>query len=100
MQEQGLTVDVKRFTQLVADYDNIPELEQVIVSMDPNMREELPGPAGNPTPSGKPANTNRTYTRVNKPGATRQGKDAALVQTLMGAGVQDAEGAAMTRGVT
>jgi len=34
-------------------------------------------------------NTTRTNVRVNRPGATESGKEEALVQTLMGGGVND-----------
>ncbi len=42
-----------------------------------------------------PNNTTRTYERVNKPGATRSGKDDVMSRLLMGGNVQQAEGAAL-----
>lgn len=99
-QAQGLTIDVRRLNELVADYSNLPELEQLIISIDPNAAApEGAGPAGNPTPVGKPANTHRTYERINRPGATRAGKDSALSQVLLGGGVQPSESAAAGRAV-
>lgn len=102
MQQQGLTVDVRRMNEIIGDYSNLPELEQIIIPMDPAMSPgggQGEGPAGNPTPSVKPAQTKRTYERINRPGATRVGKDAALVQTLIGGKPQASERAAMGRPV-
>lgn len=99
MQQQGLTLDAKRLTSLVADYSNMPELEQLIVAMNPEAGQQQ-GPIGNPNPTTKPAQTKRTYERINRPGATRVGKDMALVQTLMGGNVQEAEAAAIGRSVS
>jgi len=93
MQQQGLGLDVRRLTGLVADYNNIPELEQIIVSVDPNAAMEGQRPSGNPIP--KPAKTERQYTRVNRSAGTRRGSDAALTQLLMGGDVQDAQKAAI-----
>jgi len=92
---QGLTVDAKRLSELVADYSNMPELEQIIVPIDPAIAAEgQAGPVGNP----KPAVTTRNYVRHNRPGATRQGKDKAMMQTLLGSKVQGDEMAALARG--
>jgi len=100
MQQQALTVDVRRMTHMLADCSNLPELEQLIISVDPNKILENGGPSGNPTPGTKPANTHRTYERVNRPGATRPGKDIALMQTLLGGNPQPAEAAAISRGAS
>lgn len=97
LQQQGLTLDVNRMVSLFADYTNMPELEDLIVPMDPSMMEQGAGPVGNPTP--KPAHTTRTYERVNRPGATRVGKDVALMQTMLGGRVQPSEAAAAGRSV-
>ena len=99
-QQQGLTVDIRGLNQMIADYANLPELEQLIISLDPNVGADTEGPVGNPNPVGKASNTTRTYERVNRPGATRVGKDMALMQTLMGGNVQPAESEAMFRSVS
>jgi len=98
-QQQGLTIDTRRLNELVADYSNLPELEQLVISVDPNlaMQQQGAGPVGNPMP--KPAHTTRTYERVNRPGATRVGKDHALMQTLLGGQAQPSEAAAAGRPV-
>lgn len=100
MQMQGKTIDMDELNRLIAEYSNCPELENIVVSMDPASIEQMQaGPAGNPTPSAKPAHTTRTYERVNRPGATRVGKDMALTQTLLGGNVQPSEAAAIGRPV-
>jgi hypothetical protein len=97
-EQQGRMIDVDRLNKMIADYSNLPELEQLIVAMDPEQREQIAGPQGNSMPM--PAQMKRTYERVNRPGATRVGKDMALVQTLMGGNVQPSEAAAIGRGST
>jgi len=96
-EQQGLMVDGRRLTALIADYADLPELEQLVVAVS-GQQQPTSGPIGNPTPM--PANTTRTNIRVNRPGATRVGKDMALIQQLMGGRVQKAESAAIGRGNT
>jgi len=97
-QEQGYQLDAKQWVELISDYSNLPELEKILVATE--VPAETRGIVGDSMASGMPSQTHRTYERINRPGATRHGKDAALVQTLMGAGVQEAEGQAMTAGVS
>jgi len=99
MQQQGLTIDMKKLFTMIADYSNVPELEGIIVSMDPNAQQQQM-PKGNPNPVGKPAETTRNYVRTNRAGATRVGKEAALIQNLMGNKVQASEAAAINRSVS
>jgi hypothetical protein len=96
-QMQGLTIDVRRLNELVADYSNLPELSQLIVDMDRQMVDAMgaTGPQGIKAPQ-----TKRTYERINRPGATRVGKDQALMQTLLGGKVQPTEAAAISRPVS
>ena len=99
LQQQGMTIDVQRTVEIASDYVNIPELTQIIVPMggSPGQTE---APAGNPQPMAKPAETKRTYERVNRTGATRVGKDMALVSSLLGANVQGAEQKSIFGGVS
>ena len=55
--------------------------------------------AGQGDGPGKPPVTTRRYERINRPGATRQGKDAAMISTLLGARVQPKETAGAMRPV-
>jgi hypothetical protein len=96
-QMQGLTIDVRRLNHMIGDYVNLPELDELIVAVDPSMAQQQGGPEGDPMP--KPAQTTRRYERINRPGATRVGKDMALTQTLLGGGIQPSEAAAAGRPV-
>jgi len=98
-QQQGLGLDVRRLNDILGDYSNLPELDQLIVALDPNQFQQADGPVGNPIPVSKPSSTTRKYVRINRPGATRAGKDGSLMQTLLGGKVQPAEAAAAGRAV-
>jgi len=98
VEAQGGEIDFKVLFGLVSKFGNVPELDEVVRFSEPSDNAKLP--QGNPQPAMKPANTTRTYERVNRPGATRSGKDAVLSQLLMGGKVQPAEGAVLGRGVS
>lgn len=89
LQAQGLGIDARRIVELLSDYNNLPELEQIIITSEGMASPEQI--AGDPNPSTKPAHTTRTYERINRPGATRVGKDMALTQALMGKPGQQSE---------
>jgi hypothetical protein len=95
LQQQGGHIDMKELTALIAKLGNIPELNDVIKFGEPPtlMQQEQ----GSSQPTRAPAHTTRTYERVNRPGATRHGKDDAMSRLLMGSKVQAAEGAAVGR---
>jgi len=100
LQQQGVAIDTQRLISIISDYSNIPELEQVLVSAT---EQEMIQPEGNQNPqvsSMKPAETKRTYERVNRPGATRQGNDFTMSQLLMGGNVQKDQSDALSRGVS
>lgn len=87
----GNTFEVQILFDMVAKYADFPELKELITW-------------GNPQPNSfntqdrqKPANTSRTVTRVNRPGATESGKSAALQQTLLGGRQQASEAAVIGR---
>ena len=96
LQQQGGQINLKELLTMVSRLSNVPELTDIVTFG--NMDEELQ-PQGNPTPTTMPANTTRTYERVNRPGATRHGKDDVLSRILMGGKVQSAEGATIGRTV-
>lgn len=92
-------INLSALTDLVSSLSDLPELKDIVVLPQP-----LPGQPmqGNPNPEGKPAkpsHTTRTYERVNRPGATQQGKTDVLTRMLMsnGKGVQDSEAASLNR---
>jgi len=95
VQGQGGTIDLEKLVEVIARYGNVPELQEIVKFMDPEMM--APPDAGGQAP-GMPANTTRTYVRENRSAApTRAGKDAVLSRLLMGGKVPAAEGAAVGR---
>jgi hypothetical protein len=96
--QQGGQIDFKRLIEIVAELSDTPELNDVVVFAEPPSATPV---AGNATPAlAKPARTHRIYERVNRPGATRHGKDDVMARLLMGGNVQPAEAAAIGRGVS
>lgn len=95
--QQGGQIDFKRLVEIIADLGNVPELKDVIIFQDPL---DEPPVAGNPAPVTKPTRTHRTYERINRPGATRQGNDNVLTQVLMGGNPQKDEAATIGRRVS
>ena len=87
MQQQGLAVNFPGFFRLVAQYAHLPEVEQLILANQPIVAPE--GPV-NPR-NVRPGATTRTNVRVNRSSGTPRGRNAAMAQTLLGAGVQDSE---------
>jgi hypothetical protein len=87
MQAQGMGVNFEGLFRTLAKYDNLDDLDDLIIFMQQQMQQ--PGPVGQPP--AKAAMTTRRYERVNRPGATRQGADQALISSLMGGNPQQAE---------
>lgn len=96
MEAQGIAIDLKAVVDYIARNSNMPELSTMVVSM--NGEQQGRPPTGNPHPqyATKSLVSHRVYERVNRPGATRQGRDAALVQMLLGGNPQKAEKAALS----
>ncbi len=94
MQAQGMTINFKELFKVVGTYANLPELEDILQFVG---ADSFAQGAGGAAGGGGPANTSHTSTRVNRPGATREGKDDVMSRVLMGAGVQDSEAAAIGR---
>lgn len=90
-QAQGKGLNWESVYKDIAKLNNVPELSYWI--------EHLSGeqvPQREPV-SGKPAQTKRTYERINRPAATQQGKQQVLMRSLMGQDSQPAEMAALMR---
>ncbi|TSA48987.1 hypothetical protein D4R47_04630 [archaeon] len=98
IQQQGGSIDFEELTSLISRLGNIPELNDIVRFTGTD--ENAPTPEGNADPALMPSNTTRTYERVNRPGATRHGKDDVLSRVLMGAGAQPAEMATLDRKVS
>jgi hypothetical protein len=85
MQQQGIGLNWEYLLKTLGDLGNIPELRRSLTFLN---GEQIP--RGEPQ-SGKPAQTKHEYVRTNRPGATRAGSDATLVNTLLGGNNQSAE---------
>lgn len=100
MQEQGAYIDLKELTDYVGKNSNIPELSSFVkfTSATPEEVEMR----GNPMPEiEKPRKSpfsRHVYERVNRPGATRHGRDDTMSRILMGAKVQGSEADALSAG--
>lgn len=91
MEAQGVTMDWSRVIQLLAKQNNLPELNNLVRTQAPNPYQSDTGSRG-----GKPANTKRTYERVSRPAATREGNTQTLMQLAAG-GAQQSQVAALGR---
>ena len=100
MEAQGAMIDMKAVIDYVARNSNMPELGEMIIFQD-RPPVDRPPSGGSPRPqyiSTKAPVTRRIYERIGRPGATRHGRDAALMQTLLGGGAQADEMAALSAG--
>ncbi len=81
MMQQGIAVNFAETLRTVSRLANLPELEDVLTFVEPQVDapQSISSRGG-----GKPRNTTRRYERVNRPGGTRAGRDAALSKLLMG----------------
>ncbi|HVK10859.1 MAG TPA: hypothetical protein VM597_18970, partial [Gemmataceae bacterium] len=78
---QGVGFDAHAYVDVLARYMDLPELAEVVVFQEPV------GPGGSNVGGdkpGMPANTNRTYTRENVAGTSRQGTDLAMAEAMAG----------------
>ena len=96
LEQQGIVVNFEALLRIISDYSDMPEVLDILDFFGPSQVEER-GPVGEP-PRQSPV-THRINERVNRPGATRSGKDNALLQTLMGGGAQASEMASVLRPV-
>jgi len=97
MMQQGARINFKGLVDTIAHLGNIPELADLIEFAEP---VEADAPKGDPKARHEktlPNNTHRTYERINRPGATRHGKDDVMTRLLMGGGAQGSEIAAIGR---
>jgi hypothetical protein len=91
LQQQGVFMNFESLFDIYAKYGNIPELRDILIYSNP--LEPQNQPIGNPPE--KSNFSHRVYERVNRPGATRAGKDDAMVRLLMGSGIQNSEANAL-----
>lgn len=91
MAQQGIAVNFTRLVRILSEHTNTPEIEEMLTFAQPP--EERPVEGSQP----KPAQTTRRYERVNRTtGGSRAGRDSAMIQTLLGGGVQPASADALS----
>ena len=92
--EQGIGIKFESLLKTISKYANVEELNDILefTQLSPEFDRQMVG-----NPPQKMGTTKHISERVNRPGATRHGKDAALSQLLMGGDVQPAEKAAIGR---
>lgn len=92
--EQKLAPNIQGYLRLKGRYGNMPDMEDLVIfnepSPDSQELREVPRMAA-------PANKTTTSVRINRPGATVQGKDMAMMQTMAGKPPQPAAQEAMMR---
>ena len=97
--EMGVQIDLKELFDYIGANSNMPELANIVKFANmPVVSNVQKAEAATPTyiPHKSPV-SHRVYERVNRPGATERGKNAALVQTLLGGNPQNAEKEAIGR---
>jgi hypothetical protein len=88
----GVPLNAPELLKLIGRYGDLPELEDVI-----DMQGDLTGEAAQDERGRRPNVTHRTNERISRPGATNQGRDRALAETLLGRQAQPAELASVLR---
>lgn len=96
MSQQGMGLDWEFVVKTISRLSNQPEVRRSIRFVQ---GEQYPDgqPLSESAGARMPAATTRTNVRVNRPGATVQGKDQAMISHLLGASPQPAEMAALMR---
>ena len=97
LEAQGLAPDINALLAYIAKYSDQPEIGELIVGFQPIGGER--GVVGGDDKQRQSPVTTRKNVRINRPGATRQGKDDVMMRALMGQASQPAETAALGRGV-
>ena len=86
LEAEGSRIDVETMLEMVASLTNTPEIERLVVSGS----RDIGGDKKPVEPRQSPVTTRR-YERINRPGATRRGKDQVLSSALLGAKSQGSE---------
>lgn len=97
LQQAGLQIDMQTYVRLRAEYANVPELMELMAMTDPMGPVQPGAEQGNPAGMPKPAQTKRTYERINRPGASRGGQNDMMMRLLAGGSLQDSEAASLGR---
>ncbi len=98
MMQQGMGLDWEFIAKHLSKLSNMPDVRRMIRYIQ-GEQHPMRGPVegGGGEGPGMAPNTTRTNVRVNAPSATSSGKAQTLISTLMGAGAQPSEMAALGR---
>jgi hypothetical protein len=86
LKERGIGVDMEAFMKIMAQYSNLPELEQILEKIPQEELQQMAEMAGGASSGERPLQspvTSRTNIRENISGATRQGNDQESMRNLM-----------------
>lgn len=92
MAQAGIILDFEQWFRTIGELGNVPELNKILIYTDPKHQPPMVG-----QPPGQPANTKRTYERISRPGASRQGKDQIMAENLLGNKQQPSQTASLFR---
>ncbi|MEM9082599.1 MAG: hypothetical protein AAGB34_03305 [Planctomycetota bacterium] len=96
LMQQGGSIDVPQLIRSISRLADMPELERVVSFQQP-LPEDPPVRSNRGARGPYQAETKRTYERVSRPGATKQGAEQVLLQQLMGGNPQQSEKDAAAR---
>jgi hypothetical protein len=91
LMQQGLQVNFSELIKLYAKYADLPELLDIVKSPGIMDMNQLQSGAEQEEGGGLPSTTHRINERVSRPGATPQGAQQTLINTLMGGRNQQSE---------
>ena len=91
LQQQGVGLNTQKLFEVLSKYLSLPELQLILEFIGPPM----PGAQGDAAK--QPSQTHRTYERISRPGASRQGNSQTMQSLMMGGNPQPAEQAALNR---
>lgn len=91
LQQQGIGLNLQRVMEILSKYMSLPELQLMFEFIS------VPLPGTNDDGATQPQMTHRTYERISRPGASRQGNDQTMQQILMGGNPQESQVAALSR---
>ncbi len=88
LQQQGIAFDINKYLSVIAQYQDMPDLIEIVTVQEPPAPETSGGPGGGQEQPGMPGSTTRNYVRENVSTKTPDGQAASLVNNLMsGSGV-------------
>lgn len=96
LQQSGRMLDIDFYLRKYGEYDNSPDLGELYNMQSPPAD---PGGSSGAEAPPMPANTTRTYERINRGTTTPQARSNTLQQMMQGQNVQPAEAAKVTQPV-